>query len=421
MQTPDSKSTTPSAAMVIVGAGHCGGRAAHALRNAGWQGAIHLVGDEAHAPYERPPLSKDLLTGDKTADACALLSPDAMADLQITRHVARVTGIDASARLVTLSDGQQLPYQSLLLATGGKVRTLSIPGGDLPEVLTLRNLGDAAALSSRLGAGQRLLVVGGGFIGMEVAASARKLGCEVTVVEGAPRLMGRAVPEPVAERALALHRERGVRVLLGVNPISISRTANSVSMALSDGSRIEADTVLAGIGIVPDLSLAQSAGLAVARGVLVNAQLQTSQPGIFAAGDLAEFPSVLSGQLVRQETWHNAETQAAIAAQNMLGGTEAYASQPWFWSDQYDHQLQVMGEPALAAHSATRALDDGGLVIFYLDAANRLVGACGWGQSSRVAKELKLARTLVERRITAAPDVLVDPATKLKALLSHDR
>ncbi|WP_367849475.1 NAD(P)/FAD-dependent oxidoreductase [Rhodoferax sp. WC2427] len=423
MHTPDS---TSSPAMVIVGAGHCGGRAALALRTAGWQAAIHLVGDEPHHPYERPPLSKDLLTGDKTAEACALLSDADLREARITRHVARVTSIDATARSLTLSDGQTLAYQSLLLATGGKVRTLRIPGGDLPEVMTLRNLGDAAALAQRLTPGQRLLVVGGGFIGLEVAASARKLGCEVTVVEGAPRLMGRAVPEPVAERALALHRARGVRVLLGVGPLGITRTANGVRMELADGSSIEADTVLAGIGIEPDLALPQAAGLAVGRGVMVNAHLQSSLPGIFAAGDVAEFPSVLSGQLVRQETWHNAETQAAIAAQNMLEGVNsalaAYTALPWFWSDQYDHQLQVMGEPALAATSVTRTLDDaGGMVIFYLDADNRLVGACGWGETSRVAKELKLARTLVERRISASAEVLADPATKLKGLLSHAR
>ena len=404
--------------MVIVGAGHCGGRTAQALRSAGWSGPIHLVGDEPHPPYERPPLSKGLLTGDTSASACALLSDADLLDARITRHVARVIAIDAAARSITLSNGPTLPYQSLLLATGGQVRTLSIPGGDLPEVFTLRNLGDATALAPRLTPGQRLLVVGGGFIGLEVAASARRLGCEVTVVEGAPRLMGRAVPEPVAERALALHRAQGVRVLLGASPQSITRTATGLRMQLADGSSVEADTVLAGIGIVPDLALPQAAGLAVGRGVQVNAQLKTSAAGIFAAGDVAEFPSVLSGQLVRQETWHNAETQAATAAQNMLGGDAVYASLPWFWSDQYDHQLQVMGEPALAASSTTRTLDeDGGMVIFYLDAANRLVGACGWGQSSRVAKELKLARTLVERRITASADVLSDPATKLKSLL----
>ncbi len=419
MQTPDSTS------MVIVGAGHCGGRAAQALRTAGWLGPIHLVGDEPHAPYERPPLSKDLLTGGKQAAECALHSADDWASLHITRHVAQVTALHPASRSITLSGGQTLGYQSLLLATGGKVRTLSIPGGDLPEVLTLRNLMDAATLGSRLVPGHRLLVVGGGFIGLEVAASARKLGCEVTLVEGAPRLMGRAVPEPVAERALALHRAQGVRVLLGASPHSIARTAEGLCMALADGTQIVADTVLAGIGIVPDLALPGAAGLAVGRGICVNAQLQTSLPGIFAAGDVAEFPSVLSGQLVRQETWHNAETQAAIAAQNMLGGIDgnlvAYTAFPWFWSDQYHYQLQVAGEPALATHSATRALDGDGLLIFYLDASDTLVGACGWGETSRVAKDLKLARTLVEKGVTASAEALADPATKLKAFLSNAR
>jgi 3-phenylpropionate/trans-cinnamate dioxygenase ferredoxin reductase subunit len=409
--------TLATQSMVIVGAGHCGGRAAQALRSAGWAGVIHLVGDEPHAPYERPPLSKDLLTGDKTPTACALHSDEDWANLQVRRHVAQVTAIHPADHSVTLSNGEVLGYQSLLLAHGGKVRTLTIPGGDLPEVLTLRNLGDAAALAQRLQPGKRLLVVGGGFIGLEVAASARKLGCEVTVVEGAPRLMGRAVPEPVAERALALHRAQGVRVLLGASPQSIERTADGVRMLLADGTQLDADTVLAGIGIEPHLGLAQAAGLAVGRGIQVDAQLRTSVPGIFAAGDVAEFPSALSSQLIRQETWHNAETQAGIAAQNMLGGNATYTSLPWFWSDQYHYQLQVVGEPALAVTSATRALEDDGLVIFYLDASQRIVGACGWGEASRVAKELKLARTLVEKGVSASAEALADPATKLKALL----
>jgi 3-phenylpropionate/trans-cinnamate dioxygenase ferredoxin reductase subunit len=271
--------TLEKAHMVIVGAGHCGGRAAQALRELGWTGGIHLVGDETYAPYERPPLSKDLLTGDKLAQDCALWSEQAMADLDITRHTARVVGIDPVARRITLANQHTLTYQSLLLATGGKVRTLTIPGGDLPQVMTLRGLDDAAALAKRLVAGHRLLVVGGGFIGLEVAASARKLGCQVELIEGAPRLMGRAVPEPVAERALALHRAKGVRVLLGVNPLSIATNATGLLVSLSDGSSIEVDTVVAGIGIEPAIELAKSAGLRVERGIVVDAMLQTSQSG----------------------------------------------------------------------------------------------------------------------------------------------
>ncbi len=176
--------------------------------------------------------------------------------------------------------------------------------------------------------------------------------------------------------------------------------------------------MLVGIGIEPETELARTAGLAVQRGVVVDAQLRTSAPGIYAAGDVAEFPSTLSGQLVRQETWHNAETQAGIAAGNMLGGVEPYSLLPWFWSDQYDHQLQVVGEPGLAVTVVSRHLADGDLIIFYLDASGRLVGACGWGLASRVAKELKIARTLVEKGVTVAAEVLADPASKLKTLLA---
>jgi 3-phenylpropionate/trans-cinnamate dioxygenase ferredoxin reductase component len=347
--------------MVIVGAGHCGGRAAQALREAGWIGEIHMVGDEAYAPYERPPLSKDLLTSEKQAQDCALWSEQAMADLDITRHTARVVSIDPDKHSIKLSNDRTLTYESLLLATGGKVRKLTIPGGDLPEVLTLRGLDDAAALAKRLVPEHRLLVVGGGFIGLEVAASARKLGCQVDLIEGAPRLMGRAVPEPVAACALALHRAKGVRILLSVNPVSIIKVAHGLIVSLSDGTSLEVDSVLAGIGIEPATELAKSAGLRVERGIVVDAMLQTSHTGIYAAGDVAEFPSKVSGQLIRQETWHNAESQAFIVARNMLGGQEVYDSLPWFWSDQYDYQLQVMGEPALAASSVTRELGESDL------------------------------------------------------------
>jgi 3-phenylpropionate/trans-cinnamate dioxygenase ferredoxin reductase component len=409
--------TLKTAPMVIVGAGHCGGRAAQALREAGWIDEIHMVGDEVYAPYERPPLSKDLLTGEKQAQDCALWSEQSMADLGITRHTARVVGIDPVAYSIALSSGLVLNYGSLLLATGGKVRKLTIPGSDLAEVMTLRGLDDAAALAKRLVPDHRLLVVGGGFIGLEVAASARKLGCQVDLIEGAPRLMGRAVPEPVATCALALHRAKGVRVWMGVNPVSIVKLDRGLRVLLSDGTSLEVDSVVAGIGIEPATELAKSAGLSVERGIVVDQFLQSSRAGIYASGDVAEFPSKMSGQLIRQETWHNAESQAFIVARNMMGGQEAYDSLPWFWSDQYDYQLQVMGEPALAASSVTRELGEAGLIIFYMDAEQRLVGACGWGPSARIIKELKLTRMLVEKKACIATEVLKDAQSNLKALL----
>jgi len=405
-------------AMVIVGAGHVGGRAAQALREFAWAGPIMLVGAEPHLPYERPPLSKALLTGERTAAQCALRAPESYAADNITHFVSQVAAIDPAARQITLADGRRFPYEALLLATGGQLRWIDIPGAHLPGVLGLRTLDDAAALAPRLVAGAHIVVIGGGFIGLEVAASARARGCRVSVIEGAPRLLGRAVPESVGARVLALHRSHDVDVRVGVAPSAITSHEGRLQVQLADGSSLLADTVVVGVGIAPSLALAQAAGLATARGVLVNAELQTSAAGIYAAGDVAEFPSAVSGEPIRQETWHNAETQARTAARNMLGGHEAYTELPWFWSDQYDHQLQVAGEPALGATSVTRPLGEGAEMHFYLDAQGALVGVSGFGPLSAVAKELKLARMLVERKARPAPAQLADADVKLKSLLS---
>ena len=403
--------------MLIVGAGHVGGRAAQALREFGWVGPIVMVGDEPHLPYERPPLSKAVLTGEQEAAACSL-RPAAAYDADAITHIrAKVVAIDAAAREVELEGGRRLAYEALLLATGGQARSLTIPGSGLPGVLTLRTLGDATALAPRLQEGARIAIVGGGFIGLEVAASARQRGCRVTVLEGAPRLMGRAVPAAVAEQMLALHRSRGVDVRLGCGPLTIEQQRGHLALDLQDGTRLEADTVVVGIGIAPATALAQAAGLAVNRGVVVDACLQTNVAGIFAAGDVAKFPGALSGLPMRQETWHNAETQARTAARNMLGGREPYAALPWFWSDQYDHQLQVAGEPALGVRSIERLLGDGARIHFDLDAQGRVVGASGCGPTSVVVRELKLARMLVERGTRPDPISLGDPAVKLKSLL----
>jgi len=180
---------------------------------------------------------------------------------------------------------------------------------------------------------------------------------------------------------------------------------------------LQADVVVVGIGIVPGIEVAQAAGVAVGRGILVNSQLCTNVPGVYAAGDVAEFPSHVTGALLRQETWQNAEAQAQVAARNLMGGAEAFASVSWFWSDQYDYQLQVSGEPAAGVHCVVREQGDGDVMVFYIDAASRVVGACGFGLTSRILKDLKIARTMVERCVVASADVLADPSTKLKSLL----
>ena len=422
METSRTHNPDRPAAMVIVGAGHVGGRAAQHLREQGWAGEIVLIGAEPVLPYERPPLSKAVLKGEMTPEQCAL-RPAADYDRdRITHIVSTVQAIDTAARCVTLADGRVIAYAALLLATGGVARKLDIPGATLPGVCELRTQADAIALAPSLQAGAHLVLIGGGFIGLEVAASARSRGCEVTVLEGAPRLLGRAVPASIGAQVLALHQAQGVDVRLGSGPSAFAQRADGrLDVSLQDGSTRVADTVVVGIGIAPATELARAAGLAVERGIVVNIELATSAAGVYAAGDVAEFPSAFSGQLIRQETWHNAETQARTAALNMLGGHEAYAVTPWFWSDQYDWQLQVSGEPALAASSVVRTLGEGaeaGELHFYLDADGRLVGASGCGPTRVVAKELKLARTLVERGARPTEAQLADPGVKLKALLS---
>jgi 3-phenylpropionate/trans-cinnamate dioxygenase ferredoxin reductase subunit len=416
-----------SRAMVIVGAGHVGGRTAQVLREFGWTGPIVLIGAEPHLPYERPPLSKGLLTGEQTAASCVLRPALAYDADQISHVVAWVESIDPVRREVVVTGGPQraerrIAYEALLLATGGHLRRLDIPGADLPGVLGLRTLDDAAQIAARLEPGRTVAIVGGGFIGLEVAASARQRGCAVTVIEGAPRLLGRAVPEAVGERVLALHRAHGVDVRLGTLPTAFERQPDgAMRIALTDGTALHADTVVVGIGIAPAVELAVQAGLTVQRGIVVDAQLATSAPGIYAAGDVAEFPSAFNGAPIRQETWHNAETQARVAAANLLGQGVAFEALPWFWSDQFDHQLQVSGEPALGVQTVTRPLGDAARVPahvhFHLDAAGALVGASGFGPVSVVARELKLARLLVERRRQIPPETLADPAIKLKSLL----
>lgn len=304
---------------------------------------------------------------------------------------------------------------------GGKLARNASPhtGADLCEVLTLRTLDDALRLAPRLGVGRRLLVIGGGFVGLEVAASARRLGTEVTLVEGASRLLGRAVPAETAAQVLALHLRHGVDIRLGVLPTAITKShPGEVQVELHDGTSVHADTVVVGIGMQPAVDLARAAGLAVGQGITVDAHLQTSDPDVFAAGDVAEFPSPLSGRPMRQETWHNAETQARVAALNMVGSCATYDHAAWFWSDQYDHQLQVCGEPALGTHTAVRELAECGRITFHLDTRHRVVGTSACGVSARCLKEFRLARLLVDRRASVGIAELADPSVPLKALAS---
>ena len=396
-----------NAPLIIVGAGHAGGRAALTLREEGYTGRLILIGDEPHLPYERPSLSKGLLQGTADLAGYSLCDRDRLAELDI-EHIAGnpVIQLEPQQHRLQLADGQWLPYAGLLLATGGRARRLP---QEHANVLYLRTHDEALALRSALTPGTRLVVVGGGFIGLEVAATARGLGCEVTVLEAGPRLAGRVLPPVISQALLAMHREQGVEVRLNVALESIQADA----VLLVDGQRLPCDLVVVGIGMQPSIELATAAGLEVGQGIRVDEYLRTSAANIYAAGDVCEFR--LDGLYQRQETWRNAEAQGRHAALNLLGREVPFDAIPGFWSDQYDWGLLTVG--VMTPSMVTRVLPGGGLLLFYLDPEQRLQGACGWATGNSVAKDIKLCERLISARIPLDVSSLADAELSLKTLL----
>jgi 3-phenylpropionate/trans-cinnamate dioxygenase ferredoxin reductase component len=408
---------TASDVMVVVGAGQAGGRAALTLREAGHLGPIVLLGTETAAPYERPPLSKEFLQGQRTPDTFTVATREALAEAGIEfRPATTVTAIDRPERTVTLDDGIVLPYAKLLLATGREPRRFPVAPDLVGAVHVLRDLADAEALRAKLMPGVHLAIVGGGFIGLEVAASARALGAEATVIEILPRLLSRCVPPRIAASLERRHAAAGVEVILGQSIEQIAPAARGASIQLDDGRVIKADAVLVGIGATPRTALAKAAGLAIDRGILVDDLLRTSDPDIYAAGDVTACPHPRGDGLQRLESWQNAEEQGARAARNMLGGGERCTGLPWFWSDQYELSLRMAGHPELGARTIERAVCDDGLLLFHLADGGQVVGVSGVGPTSFL-KEFKIAQVIAERGLTLDPTALGDPAARLKTLL----
>jgi 3-phenylpropionate/trans-cinnamate dioxygenase ferredoxin reductase subunit len=409
-------------AMVIVGAGEAGARAAMTLREQGWTGPVTLIGDEAGMPYERPPLSKAVMVAEADPTAAPfILDESRLRDADIT-HLGgcTVVSIDRDRHRVILGNGREVSYGKLLLATGATARQLALPGASPEDVLYLRKFADALLMRSRLRPNARLVVIGGGFIGLEIAASAVERKCSVTLIEMAPRLLMRGVPAPVAELVAKRHEAAGVDLRLGASIERIERNGAEHTVVLADGSRIVCDGIIAGVGAIPEVTLARDAGLAIENGIRTDNRLRTSDPGIFAAGDCCSFPHPLyNDRLIRLEAWRNAQDQGALAARNMLGADLAYDTVPWFWSDQYDQTLQIAGLPDEGRNSVNRDLGDGAQLYFHLADDGRLVGASGVGPISKVAKNIRLAEMLIQRRVKPSEGALADPSVGLKSLLKN--
>lgn len=410
----------PDGGMVIVGAGECGARAAPALREAGWTGSVTLIGEETLPPYERPPLSKAAMVAENRPQPVHPLTPHTAAEKDIALFLdVRVIEIERKNRNVVLDDGRRIAYEKLLLATGARPRRLAVEGADAGRVHYLRSFADALVLRDRIGPGARLCIIGGGFIGLEIAASAIARGCQVVVVEAAPRILMRGVPAPLAALITKRHEHAGVTFYIGTGIARIAESSGGKRVVLADGTEIVCDTIVAGIGAVPETTLAERASLAIENGVCADARLRTSDPDIFAAGDCCSFPHPLYGdRRIRLEAWRNAHDQGNLAARNMLGAEMAHSAVPWFWSDQYELTLHIAGLPDQGPVPVKRDLGDGAELYFHLAEDGRLMAASGFGALGKVAKEVRLAEMLIQRQARPAIDQLASPEVRLKALLS---
>jgi NADPH-dependent 2,4-dienoyl-CoA reductase/sulfur reductase-like enzyme len=400
--------------IVIVGGGLAGAKGAEALRDKGFKGEVTLVGEEPHLPYERPPLSKSYLLGETPFDE-AIVHP---ADWYDANHVTlrlgvRAQAIDRARREVALSDGSVLGYDGLLLATGSSPRRPRLPGADAAGVHYLRTLEDADALRALFGDGRRLAIVGAGWIGLEVAAAARHYGTRVTVVEMADQPLAAVIGAHLGAFYADVHRDHGVDLRLGVGVAEIRvRDGKATGLTLTDGAMIDADAVVVGVGAAPNVALAESAGLTVDNGVLVDAALRTSDPAIFAVGDIANHLHPVLNTRVRVEHWANALNQPATAAAAMLGEDVHYDNLPYFYSDQYDVSMEYIGygaagDPVVRGDTAKREF-----VAFWLSPDSTLQAV----MAVNVWDVIDAVKSLIMSGVRVDPTRLVDASVPITEL-----
>jgi 3-phenylpropionate/trans-cinnamate dioxygenase ferredoxin reductase subunit len=402
---------TAPESILIIGAGQAGGCAAAALRREGYQGRITLAGVEPHRPYERPPLSKAVLHDAGAEDTLFLHKPEFHDGLAMEwLPGADVQSLDVAARLARTAAGDTLAFDRCLIATGGRARLLpDVPPG-APNVFYLRGLDDARRLRERLLPGASVIVIGGGFLGLEFAGMARSKGLSVTVCEAGPQLLGRAAPPLVGAWLQHRHEAAGTTVLCGAAVSSVEAGVEGVSVALAGGETLNADFLLVSIGQLPNVELAEQAGLALDNGIAVDARCETSAPGIFAAGDCASHLSRFLQRRIRLESWQNAQEQAQVAARAMLDLPAAYDIVPWFWSDQLGMNMQMLGMPDASLDYRLRGqLSDAKFSVYGFDGEQlRYVLAVNSGAEMTPLRKLMTAGAGVDA------DSLADPARPVR-------
>ena len=334
----------PNEHAVIVGASHAAAQLGATLRQTGWEGNISIVGDEAIPPYHRPPLSKTYLAGEKHSDELLIRPAAFYKNLDIDLLLGtRATAIDPHTKNLSLHDGGTIPYSKLALTTGARVRKLELPGHDQRGVFYLRDLKDVDRIRSFIGPGKSAVIIGGGYIGLEAAASMRKLGMKITVLEAMARILQRVTAPQVSSFYRRVHTEEGVNVITEAAVESLEGDGTVSGVKLADGNRLDADLVIIGVGVLPNTELADFAGLAVDNGIVVDEFARTSEPDIVAAGDCTNHYNPIYKRRLRLESVQNATDQAKTAANTLCGKLEPYNTLPWFWSDQYDLKLQIAG------------------------------------------------------------------------------
>jgi len=410
LETSINSSQSPGT--VIIGAGHAGGSVAAFLRQNGFTGSITLIGEESLEPYQRPPLSKAWLKGEANEETLRLRPVEFYLENHIQLYLStRVDSIDRSARLVRMRDGKTVNYDNLILATGARARTAPFEGTSLPVVLELRTAADAEKLKLALKPGARVVIVGGGYVGLEVAASARALGAEVVVVEREARPLARVSCSQLSNFFLRYHSQRGVTFRLGRSVSSVQMLDGLASVCLDDGEQLPADLVLVGVGAVPNEELARHAGLRCDDGVLVDLSALTDDPNIYAIGDCTRRPLPLYNRNVRLESVPNALEQAKQAAASICNLPAPKPETPWFWSDQFDVKLQIAGLPMDVAALVVRGNpDEDRFAVFHVSADQRIQAV----EAVNAVPEFMMGRQLIGARTEISIERLRDPNISMK-------
>lgn len=399
-------------AIVIVGGGHAAGQAAASLRQEGFEGEVIIIGSEPYIPYQRPPLSKQYLSGEHDVDK-VYLRPARFyegKDVEVRSGIT-VTAIDTQAHTVECDDGSTVAFEKLLLAVGTRPRQLDVPGADLAGIHTLRTIDDVDAIREDMATAHNIVIVGGGYIGLEVAAVAIEAGHTVTILEMEDRILQRVTTPEMSAFYHDLHTGKGISIRTNAAASAFKGTTRVEAVDCTDGTSVPADLVIVGVGVVPNIELAQAAGLECDNGIVVDEHCATSEPDIFAAGDCTNHPNPLLNRRLRLESVPNAMEQARVAASNMTGGDKTYASIPWFWSDQYDLKLQMVGFSSDADEHITRGDPSTQQFAMFYFKDDKVIAA----DAVNSAKEFMVAKQLIGKSVDR--EKLADPDVDLKSLI----